>query len=131
MTREEAIQVLADFYVSTKNPRANHLCEAVYIAIQALKAELIKHGVIELTYEEYGELCSYALAYEARRRCKDCVHWEKDGMNYRYGWCEVYEVMKFENGYCDEAMGESTISQVKERSNSNGSEEVGEVNKGE
>lgn len=35
-------------------------------------------------------------------RCKDCVHWEKDEMNYRNGWCEVYEVMKFENGYCDE-----------------------------
>lgn len=44
MTRDEAIQVLANFYVSTKNPKANHLCEAVYIAIQALKSEPIKHG---------------------------------------------------------------------------------------
>ena len=35
-------------------------------------------------------------------RCKDCVHWEKDEMNYRNGWCRVYEVMKFENSYCDE-----------------------------
>lgn len=39
MTRDEATQVLANFYVSTKNPMANHLCEAVYIAIQALKSE--------------------------------------------------------------------------------------------
>ena len=44
MTNEEAIQVLANFYVSTKDPKANHLCEAVYIAIQALKAEPVKHG---------------------------------------------------------------------------------------
>lgn len=43
MTREEAIQVLANFYVSTKNPKANHLCEAVYFAIQALK-NVPKHG---------------------------------------------------------------------------------------
>ena len=43
MTRDEAIQVLANFYVSTKNPKANRLCEAVYIAIQALKNEP-KHG---------------------------------------------------------------------------------------
>lgn len=43
MTREEAIQVLANFYVSNKNPKANHLCEAMYIAIRALKSEP-KHG---------------------------------------------------------------------------------------
>lgn len=29
-----------------------------------IDAEPVKHGVIELTYEEYGELYSYALAYE-------------------------------------------------------------------
>ena len=32
---------------------------------------------------------------------------------------------------CGARMGESTVGQVKERSNSNGSEEAGEVNKGE
>ena len=35
-------------------------------------------------------------------RCKDCKRWEKDEMNYKYGWCGVFEVMKYENGYCDE-----------------------------
>lgn len=44
MTREEAIQVLANFYVSTKNPKANNICEAVYSAIQALKNEPTTHG---------------------------------------------------------------------------------------
>lgn len=35
-------------------------------------------------------------------RCKDCEHWEKDEMDYKYGWCRVFEVIKYENGYCDE-----------------------------
>ena len=31
---------------------------------EAIEVEPIKHGTVTLTYEEYGELCSYALAYE-------------------------------------------------------------------
>lgn len=31
-----------------------------------IEAEPVKHGAITLTYEEYGELCSYALADEQK-----------------------------------------------------------------
>ena len=36
------------------------------ISIPTAEAKPIKHGVIELTYEEYGELCSFALANEQK-----------------------------------------------------------------
>ena len=64
MTREEAIKII-------ESARAVVLGNGEYdkamaMAIDALKAEPIKHGVIELTYEEYGELCSCALADELK-----------------------------------------------------------------
>jgi len=75
MTREEAIQVLANFYVSTKNPKANHLCEAVYIAIQALKSEP-KHGRwIKSKKSDYHWECSncgYGLTDYRTTYCYDC-----------------------------------------------------------
>ena len=59
-------------------------CE-IYHAIKALEAEPIKHGVIELTYEEYGELCSYALPDEPKHgRCNTCRYMTKDELCTRY-----------------------------------------------
>ena len=63
MTREEAAEILKANYPD-KFYKAS--CEAYDVAIKALEAEPIKHGVIELTYEEYGELCSYALTDEPK-----------------------------------------------------------------
>ena len=67
MIREEAIKVLANFYVSTKNSKANHLCEAVYFAIQALKNEP-KHGhwIVISEYPKKAECsyCGYPIEHE-------------------------------------------------------------------
>ena len=56
---------------SIKNMRASGMgkrtvCDALteMVINNTIEAEPRKHGVIELTYEEYGELCSYALADE-------------------------------------------------------------------
>jgi len=64
MTKEEAIKII-------ESARAVVLGNGEYdkamaMAIEALKTEPIKHGIIELTYEEYGELCSYAFADEQK-----------------------------------------------------------------
>lgn len=82
MTRDEAIQVLTNFYVSTKNPKANHLCEAVYIAIQALKSEPIKHGRWIKGVDEYDgiEMC----------KCSECGYLNLE--------CEVFQLDGFR--YC-------------------------------
>ena len=63
--------------------------------------------------------------------------------DYCISWGEIVRMMesvhgiksdsktKESFGWCGAKMDESTTSQVKERSNFNGSEEAGEVNKGE
>lgn len=77
MTREEAIQVLANFYVSTKNPKANHLCEAVYIAIQALKVESKPMHWID-TAE-----CRFKYSMDSRFRCSVCGK----GYDFKHRFC--------------------------------------------
>lgn len=32
-------------------------------------------------------------------RCKDCKHWKT--WNVGGGWCEAWEIMRRDNGYCD------------------------------
>ena len=65
MTREEAIAILSmrDGFGLPTGWTCGYK-EAIDLALEALKAEPIKHGTVTLTYEEYGELCSYALADE-------------------------------------------------------------------
>lgn len=77
---------------SIKNMRASGMgkrtvCDALteIVINNTIEAEPTKHGVIELTYEEYGELCSYALADEPKHgRCNTCRYMTKDELCTRY-----------------------------------------------
>lgn len=34
-------------------------------------------------------------------RCKDCEHFDTTNCSYDCGWCDVWNIGRFEDGYCD------------------------------
>ena len=82
MTKEKAIQVLANFYATTKNPKANHFCEAVYIAIQALRNEPKRGHWLNCGWSIRCSECGYDMPFSTRNYCPNCgadMRGEKDG----------------------------------------------------
>lgn len=118
MTNEEAIEILGgiracyNIFDEYDEPKYAALSKAIF----ALKAEPVKHGRW-IEREEWfdGEPAPRKVA--GCSRCGHSMYSKHDTLNF----CPL----------CGAILNESTVGQVKERSNSNGSEEVGEANKGE
>lgn len=56
---DKCLELFADKKIAEQIYR--YLCDGIE---ECEEAKPVKHGAIELTYEEYAELCSYALADE-------------------------------------------------------------------